>query len=163
MTLYLLRHAIAEDGAPGKPDAARALTLDGIVTFRLQVQALHHMGLTPGMILTSPHVRTRQTADLLAEPFGLDVVEERALRPGCRLTDVIDLHVGHGQPEHLMIVGHQPDLGEIVHQLTGARVRMRKGTLAVVRAQRLRPASGVLDGLYDPDCLAALGRAVTGG
>ena len=60
-----------------------------------------------------------------------------------------------------MIVGHQPDFGEIVRDLTGAAVKMRKGTVVDIEIAGADSAYGVLRGLYDPEVLSSLGAALS--
>jgi phosphohistidine phosphatase SixA len=75
MKLYLLRHATAEDAAAS--DAARELTRDGREEARIAGQALVALGVKPDHILTSPLVRARQTADLVAKnKFGAHQVSD---------------------------------------------------------------------------------------
>lgn len=158
MRLYLVRHGIAEDGGPHKPDRERALTEPGIARMRMQATALKRSGLQVDALLTSPLIRSVQTATILAEALGLKYSDDSRLAPGCRLADLQEILHEHDRSAHLMFVGHQPDLGEIVRSLTGGMVKMRKGTLADVRISGPGSPLGQLVGLYDPEVLAALGR-----
>lgn len=157
MHIYLLRHGIAEDAGPGMSDGERKLTESGIARLRLQGLALKQSGLRVDVLRSSPLVRSLQTATILAEALGVAVEKDARLAPGCRLADLQDVLHEHRPSSHVMIVGHQPDLGEIVRSLTGASVKMRKGTLADVRIHAPGSPLGQLCGLYDPEVLAALG------
>ena len=157
MRLYLVRHGIADNPSLDRPDFARALTEPGIERLRLQGQALLRAGFSVDLILTSPLVRAVQTAELLGKAFGIAPQEESLLGPGCRVPEVQEILGRFPDVRQVMIVGHQPDFGELVRELTGAVVKMRKGTLADVELYGPRALSGVLRGLYDPEVLAALG------
>ena len=72
MQIYLLRHGIAEDGRPGKSDADRALTSEGIKRLREILKRARVAGVAPTLIVTSPYVRARQTAEIAAEVLGYE-------------------------------------------------------------------------------------------
>lgn len=109
MDLILWRHAEAEDGGAGTPDAKRRLTARG------EKQA-HDMAkwLKPRLpkklkVLVSPAVRTQQTAHVLALPFEV----EPKIGVGA---DAADLIAAADWPEHtgaVLLVGHQPALGRL--------------------------------------------------
>jgi phosphohistidine phosphatase len=157
MILYLLRHGEAERPFPGLEDAVRALTPEGVARLERQAAALARSGLRVDRVLTSPLVRARQTAALVASALGTPVAEEGLLRPRCTLEEVTEMVARAGAGEHLLCVGHEPDLSEHVLGLTGSIVVMRPGMLAVIEVIRARPRGGVLLGLYDPDVLVRLG------
>src|SRR4030095_12916268 len=65
--LYLVRHAIAEErGEKWPDDGKRPLTPDGMTRMRKTARGLERLGVTVDVILSSPLVRTRQTADILS-------------------------------------------------------------------------------------------------
>lgn len=157
MILFLMRHGIAEHGAPGQPDAARALTPHGVDQMRRQARALAQAGLRVDRLFCSPYRRARQTADLVAPALGAAVEEDALLQCGCTFADAVELLRRAGKVAGVLFVGHQPDLGQIVHEFTGSAAAVRPGTLAALDVHRLRPMGAVLVGLYDPDVLARLG------
>ena len=68
--LYLIRHGIAEERGDAWPDdSKRPLTERGISRMRKIARALEHLGVTFDVLLTSPLVRTRQTAEVIASVF----------------------------------------------------------------------------------------------
>ncbi len=156
MRLYIIRHGIAEDAAPGQPDRDRVLTSKGIKKLKRQASLLARTDLPLDHLLTSPFLRSRQTADLLAPAFGAAVEEDYLLAPGCSLADLEELARRY-DGDRLAIVGHEPDLSELVETLTGASVKMRKGTIAILDVRSFRQGEAVLLGLYDPDVMLALG------
>lgn len=157
MVLYLFRHGIAGPPPPGQSDAARTLTPEGVDRLKRQAAALRCAGIRVDRLCHSPLVRARQTAELLAPALNVAAETESLLRPGCGLGDVAELVARHPQAGHLMLVGHQPDLGRLVHALTGCNARIHTGTMAVIEARAVRPSGGLLLGLYDPDVMARLG------
>ena len=114
MRLYLVRHAKA---APGEPDALRKLTPAGEERARELGQSLAADGVRPAVILTSPLVRARQTADELGRALDTPVEVDERLAPGATVDAVREAVAGRG--ETVMTVGHQPDCGMIAGALTG--------------------------------------------
>ena len=114
MRLYLVRHAKA---APGEPDELRELTPAGEERSREVGMQLAADGVRPDIILTSPLVRARQTADELGRALGTPVEVDERLAPGATSDGVREAVAGRG--EVVMTVGHQPDCGVIAAELTG--------------------------------------------
>ncbi|HET6449560.1 MAG TPA: phosphoglycerate mutase family protein [Conexibacter sp.] len=123
--LWLLRHAEAHD-AHGRPDAERPLTEKGRAQARAVGAALKVLGVPLDACLASPRVRARDTALLVCEPLGLDVQIAPALAGG----EFDPEQVAAGFGEHVLLVGHNPDVAQAVLDCTGARVRMKKAALA---------------------------------
>ena len=65
MHLFVIRHAIAEDAAPGQDDASRALTDQGERRLKQVVRGLRTLGISFERVLSSPWMRAMQTADML--------------------------------------------------------------------------------------------------
>jgi phosphohistidine phosphatase len=126
--LWILRHADAADAAEGEPDAARPLTEKGRRQARAAGAALATLGVSLDACLTSPRVRARETAALACEPLGVEIHVLQELGGGP--FDPERLAAGFG--EHVLLVGHNPDVAQAIFDLTGAHVRMRKGALAAV-------------------------------
>lgn len=162
MILYFIRHGIAAGAAPGQPDHTRALTPQGIHKLKRQVHFVRAAGWSVDRLYTSPYVRARQTAELLAPAFGTACEEQALLKCGCTFDDLVELLARSGRPEGVAVVGHQPDLSQLVQALTGCVVMMRKGMVAVVDVARVRRMGGTLVGLYDPDVTARAGAAAEG-
>ncbi len=145
--LWLLRHAEAED-ANGRPDAERPLTERGREQARAAGAALAALGVSLDACLASPRVRARDTAALACEALGLEVQIAQELDGG--RFDPERVAAGFG--EHVLLVGHNPDIAQAVHDLTGARVRMKKAALAGI-------ADGELHVFLRPRELAAIAAA----
>lgn len=140
--LWFLRHGEAERGSP---DAERPLTQKGAEQSRAAGSALAALGVEIDACLSSPKVRAAETARLACEPLGVEARLEPALAGGP--FEAEQLAAGLGE---VLLVGHDPDFSTAVHDLTGARVRMRKGGLAGIE-------SGELVLLLRPSELSALG------
>jgi phosphohistidine phosphatase len=146
-SLYLVRHAIAEDRGPKWPDdAQRPLTDEGIRKWRKQAAGLVAIEARPELILSSPFVRARQTADYLAAawPKKPKVVEIDALRSGGRPRDVLKSLEAFARHASLALVGHEPDLGELAALLVGFKTaqEFRKGGVARIDVAILPPPAG---------------------
>ena len=154
MELYLFRHGKAEPAGESGDDA-RELTAQGREDVRRTAEALARSGVKPDAIAASPLVRARQTAEIAGQALGLAWQTDDRLRPGATLGHVLAM-LAAGQWQGIMLVGHEPYLSAMVHQLTGGRVRMRTAGIARVDLERLEPGAGVLVWLASPDTLAAV-------
>jgi phosphohistidine phosphatase len=136
MFIYLARHAWAGHyGDPAWPDdSLRPLTDDGMERYRRMMELMVTRGLEPSVIATSPLVRCRQTADIMAALTGASVVETEDLAPGLDLEGMIDWS-NEQQGADVAWCGHNPDLELVLPQLLGdgtAHTRFAKGAIAAV-------------------------------
>lgn len=133
MDLYVLRHAAAVDGASfAGPDADRPLTPEGREKFVALAEVLARLGVRPRHLWSSPLVRARQTAEILAKALDVSRVEETdILACGARPRRVIELASSAGEGPAI-VVGHEPDLGELVATAIGAEapLPLQKGAVA---------------------------------
>ena len=148
MNLFVMRHGIAVDlGAPGiTHDAERSLTPEGRSKLAHIVKAMHRMELAFDAIISSPYVRARQTAELVAcgfkKPAKVQLCE--ALIPDGTSVQVVDiLRRLKPLPGNLLIVGHEPNLSSLVSVLVGGKggscVVFKKGGLCKLCVHSLRP------------------------
>jgi phosphohistidine phosphatase len=114
LRLYLVRHA---EAAPGEPDDLRPLTPAGHEAARALGARLAAEGVLVDAVLTSPLLRARETGAELGRALGVEPEPDERLAPGATVDDVRDVVVGRG--ETVVVVGHQPDCGELVAELTG--------------------------------------------
>lgn len=128
--IYLLRHGDAEEGLGD--DAARRLTLKGEHQAEAAGRALAALAAKPDACLTSPKVRAADTARLACEALDLEPEIAEELRGGP--FDSTALAAGRGD---VLLVGHEPDFSNEVARLSGAKVKLRKGGLAVVDGSSL--------------------------
>ncbi|MBV9006544.1 MAG: histidine phosphatase family protein [Solirubrobacterales bacterium] len=139
--LWLLRHAEAADGAP---DDERPLTERGMRQAEAVGRALARLGTNIDACLSSPKLRAVQTAQRACEPIGVEVTIVPALAGPP--FEVSELTAGLGD---VLLVGHDPSFSLLVHDLTGAQSRLRKGGLAGI-------SKGELVSLLRPTELAAI-------
>jgi len=160
--LYLVRHAIAaERGEAWPDDDKRPLTARGVSRFKEEVEGLKRIGVEVDEIFTSPLVRAKQTAALLASGLAgkpavkvLDV-----LSPGHAPSSVMAQLARTARRRRIALVGHEPDLGELAAQLIGAgrALPFRKGGVCRIDVESLtsrRP--GALTFFVTPKLLRGL-------
>jgi phosphohistidine phosphatase len=112
--LFLVRHA---EAAPGEPDDLRTLTSHGKQQARELGRRFVRKGIEPDAVLSSPLLRARQTAEGIAAAVGLEPEPDERLAPGATADDVRAVVAGRG--ETVVVVGHQPDCGQIVAAIEG--------------------------------------------
>src|SRR3954469_6440941 len=107
--LYLIRHGLAEERGEAWPDdAKRPLTEEGISRLRKSARGLQRLGVAVDLVVTSPLVRTRQTAEIVAA--GLDphphITTADSLAPGATVAAMLSDLEKHAKRERIAIVGH---------------------------------------------------------
>jgi len=160
--LYLIRHAVAEErGETWPDDAKRPLTADGMSRMRKTVRGLSRLGVTIDLILTSPLVRTRQTAEIVAA--GLDpkpaLVNVESLAPGGTFAALVADLEKHARKSRIALVGHEPAIGEIAARLIGSRhpFEFKKGAVCRIDIDVVPPAGpGDLRWFMPPRVLRAI-------
>ena len=120
MRLFLVRHA---EAAPGEPDDLRPLTPAGRDAARALAAEL--AAEEPEVVLSSPLLRARETAEAIARAAGLVAEPDERLAPGADAEIVREAVAGRG--DAVVTVGHQPDCSEIVLALSGERVSFEPG------------------------------------
>jgi phosphohistidine phosphatase len=143
--LYLVRHAIAEERSEKWPDdAKRPLTSDGVSRMRKNARGLARLGVKFDIILTSPLVRARQTADILADAFESrpQIVTSDALAPGASYDSLLADLAKHARKTRIGLVGHEPGIGELAARLAGARrpFEFKKGAVCQIDVDSVPPA-----------------------
>ncbi len=131
MRLYFLRHGEADWPNWNKPDDERPLTERGKKEMKKVAAFLARLDLSLDHIVTSPLPRAKQTAEPVAKYFELELSEDELLEPGfgsAELKKLVKKYPG----ESLMVVGHEPDFTKTISTLTGARLKLSKGGLALV-------------------------------
>ena len=158
MELFFLRHAEAEDNAAS--DRARELTSTGRAQARAVGDFCRRQAIRPGLIVTSPYRRTVQTAELVAAALGGCPVEEASflasgMNPHTALTELR----AYQKFDRVMIVGHQPDFGQLAAALLGLmspeNMPVGKASLLCIEISRLGARGGSLN-FFLPVELAAV-------
>jgi len=152
--LYFLRHGDAGH-AWAANDEARPLSEKGEAALQAAAATWTRVKLRPEVVITSPLVRARQTAELLCAGIrcGAPPIVDERLRPGAGWGDVARAVADHPAAARVCFVGNEPDFSQVVSILTGASsVRMRKGGLACIEFYGVpEPGAGELAWLIDPD------------
>src|SRR6202158_1765736 len=122
--LYLIRHGLAEERGEGWPDdSRRPLSEEGMSRLRKEARGLVRLGVTFDVVLTSPLVRARQTADIVAGAFSTRpaIVVIESLAPDGTSQAVLSDLEKQARRTRIALVGHEPGLGELAARLVGSR------------------------------------------
>jgi len=161
MRLVIIRHAVAVPReTPDMPDGERPLTAKGRKRFREAARGLAAALRRPEALLTSPLPRARQTAQIAAKAWGrLEPTDTPALAGGTFEELALAL-APYGEKDTVAIVGHEPDLSELLARLLGTphaeRLTFRKGGAALVEVKGPLPDGGSLVWYLPPRILRAL-------
>ena len=147
MLLYLLRHADAE--SVRTTDQARELTPVGQRQAETVGAFCQRQGLQPDLVLASPYQRTVQTAEAVARALGgVTLQHEPFLASGMDPQAAFDGLQGYGWAGSLLLVGHQPDIGQLAASLLGLNdaggMSVGKATLIGIEVDRPAPYGGSL-------------------
>ncbi len=166
MNLYILRHGIAvERGAPGyAKDADRPLTSEGERKLRAIGEAMQKLELSFDLILSSPYVRARQTAEIVADVLKArkKVEYSDSLVPDGSTRELVESLIRlRPVPEDIMLVGHEPYLSGLVSLLVsgkeGLTVVLKKGGLCKLTVESLKHGRcAALEWLLTPKQLALM-------
>ena len=130
--LWLLRHgeAVPHDL---KLDFDRELTDRGRDQSRAAGRALNALEVEVHLCFTSPKVRARETAELTCAELGIEPVVEASLAERFDGREALALLAAAGRDQRVLVVGHEPDFSQVVYDLTGGRVDVKKGGIAAIR------------------------------
>ena len=165
-TLYLVRHGIADVADASTDDVDRRLTEDGARKIARAAVGLKRLGVAPDVVLASPLRRAAETGAALVGVLSPDAEVEiyAPLAPGHPPKAVLRGLARHRGMQQVMLVGHQPDLGELASFLmTGSTgivpLPFKKGAVAAIRVASLPPRSaGELEWFLAPRQLRLIGR-----
>jgi phosphohistidine phosphatase len=160
--LYLIRHAVAEERGDEWPDdAKRPLSDDGASRMRKAARGLDRLGVTLDVVVTSPLVRAKQTAELVAEAMNPrpPIVTAESLAPGGTYQEVVTDLEKQSRRTRIAIVGHEPGIGEFAARLIGSRhsIEFKKGAVCQIDVDALPPSGpGDLRWLLTPKILRSI-------
>jgi phosphohistidine phosphatase len=127
MKLYLMRHGIATERIGGAilNDSQRPLTEEGKAETKLVALGLKRLAIKPDLVVTSPLVRAKQTAEIIIDVLGAkdDLKVTDALAPGGAASDLYKFLRQFNQPQapqEVFLVGHEPDMGRLAGTLLWA-------------------------------------------
>jgi phosphohistidine phosphatase len=165
MILYLMRHANAGTVRENPElDLKRGLVKEGKEQCILMARVLGALKAPIDVIVASPLKRSRQTAQLVGTELGYEAQVEisPALGMDATYADFQEMLAKYANREGVLVVGHNPNifqfLGRIITGNRGAAIRMRKGSIACIRADRHPPR---LEWLLHPRTVRAIYASVT--
>lgn len=160
--LYLIRHGVAEPKGEAWPDdRKRPLSDAGMKQLRKSARGLARLGAGIELVLTSPLVRTVQTAEIVAAAFDTkpNVLTTNALAPRGPYTALLTELAKHERYSRIALVGHEPSIGDLARHLlkTGRRLDFKKGGVCRIDVDGLPPTGrGDLRWFVTPDILRRL-------
>jgi len=162
LTLYVLRHAKAEDVAAGG-DHERVLRGRGRKAAKGIGRALARLEELPDLVLTSTAARARETAELVLEASGgaAELEQRREVYEASARTLLDQVASLPEDAERVLLVGHQPGLSLLIAELTGAEpdfptAACARVDLTVARWKDVAPGTGRIVWLFPADVLTAL-------
>ena len=170
MRLYLVRHAIAVPrGTAGfLNDADRPLTPEGRTQARKVARGLKRLGITVDVILTSPLVRSQETAQQISKEFGAEAAlrKSEALLPDASPRETMKAMQTYTRKEGLMAVGHEPHMTRWLTELIAGesgffRCVLKKGAVVCVEMEGkdFFQGAGTLRWMLTPKQLSLIGKA----
>lgn len=162
MLLYLLRHGIAidRDHPDSPPEEDRFLTERGLDRTRRAVAGARALEMSADVLLSSPWLRARQTAEICVAELDLDTEIEPcdALLWDAPPSELFEVLQGC-DADRVLCTGHAPHLDNMIAAALGAPhvfTSLKKAGLAILEGTAPRPSSFVLRGLYAPKALRKL-------
>lgn len=146
MELYILRHAIAEPltASVRGGDSERKLTVEGARKMRRAARGMKAGKMSFGLIMTSPYLRAKQTAEIVADVFklGKKLEMSAALTPDGNPKELLDtLNRKQRKLKRVLLVGHEPYLSRLISVLISGDTRLvidfKKGGLCKLSADTL--------------------------
>ena len=157
MKIYLVRHAIAEERRPDhEDDSLRPLTEKGRNKMQKIAGALRELGVDPDLIVSSPYVRARQTASVLAKAlkYKEEIVYSDSLLPMGKPDDMIGEVNEKYSVDELMLVGHEPSLSTLASVLLAGNpdvsINLKKGGICCLSDDLHYDRKAVLEWLLTP-------------
>ena len=127
MLVFLVRHAHSD---PGEPDELRSLSVRGRAETIALAEKLAAHATPPRLVLSSPLLRARQTAEPIAQAARAELRVDERLSPGATASDLREAVEETEGP--VVVVGHQPDCSEIALELTGSDPGFPTGGVAEI-------------------------------
>jgi phosphohistidine phosphatase len=161
MELYLMQHGVA---LSKEADPERPLSPSGADQVAASAAAMATLGISLDLIASSPKLRARQTATIMAKALGhpvSDVVESDHLLATKPVEQALSFLKMHERAERVFFAGHLPQLGRIASTLTGGGANGHIGFvnagLARIDIPSLPTTEGTLRWLLPPRLLARIG------
>lgn len=147
MLLYFLRHAEAENIA--ETDFDRRLTERGRGQAEKVAKFIQKQNLKPSVILASPVTRAKQTAHIVSDAIGADMVKLEWLACGMEPETCLRELAPYGHHPTVLLVGHEPDFSATIAYLLGMpnsdALHIRKASLTLINVPHLKAGGGQLE------------------
>jgi len=142
-------------------DAKRPLSEDGIERFQKSARGLARLDVWIDVVLTSPLVRARQTAEIVASAFDPrpSIITIESLAPGGSYASLVADLEKHGRKTRIALVGHEPGIGELGARLIGSRhsFEFKKGAVCRIDVDEIPPVGpGDLRWFLTPKVMASI-------
>jgi phosphohistidine phosphatase len=153
MQLLLVRHAPAEDretfAATGQPDSNRPLTDKGIRRMKKAARGLRSLVPLISLLVSSPFRRAVETAQIIADVYGIRSRKRDELAPAVAPQHLIDWLAAQPEDGIACVVGHEPDLSELLAILLADKserpAKLKKGSAVLLEfAQPVAASAGEL-------------------
>lgn len=159
MKLYFVRHGKAQPGEGRMEDHDRPLTPDGVARMEAAAKVIARLGIRPDPIYSSPRVRARHTAEIIAKALKREVEIREEVNFDFDVNAVAALTKDLPDDAEVMFVGHNPSMEDTIRALTGADMMMKVGSLARVDVTQTNTAlHGQLIWLLAPKVFDALAK-----
>ncbi|MBZ5700503.1 MAG: histidine phosphatase family protein [Acidobacteriia bacterium] len=166
MHLFIVRHGIAiERGAPKcPPDPERFLTEEGIAKTQQSARGVVALGASADLLLSSPYVRSLQTAEIFAEALGFPAPKIRkseALLPGADPLLIFRELAREKLGATVFLFGHAPQLDDLIAYALGSQhafTALKKTGVAQIDLTRISPPAGILVWVAPPKMLRRSGK-----
>jgi phosphohistidine phosphatase len=144
MELYFLRHGLAgQNGDPKyRDDSLRPLTAEGQEKMQRAALGMQRLGLTFDTILSSPYLRAKQTAEIVAAAYSIKISLTDNLLPPASIKKLLQ-EIGTAYPKstNILVVGHEPHLSSMISALLGSKpldIDLKKGGLCYLTVSEER-------------------------
>lgn len=164
MNLYLIRHAIAiDEGTEGYEDSERPLTDSGRKKMRMIAKGLRGIGVGIDLIISSPYVRARETAEVLADVFKIKTeigFSENLVQLGDPNLLIAEINEKYSV-DSIAIVGHEPNLSALTGLLVSENAKIdmlyKKGGVSKLTTDDLHHSrTATLEWLLTPKILVEI-------
>jgi phosphohistidine phosphatase len=164
--ILLVRHAKAEPrpllALGPKRDSRRPLSDAGRKRMRRAARTLRKLVPAVDVLASSPLTRARETAEIIARRYdAMPIVDLTPLSPGGSERELLGWLQEQGQDAVVVLVGHEPDLGQFASWLLSGRklpfAPLRKGGACLIRFDETpAPGAGALEWWLPPKLLDKL-------
>jgi len=161
MQIFIVRHGIAEEVAKDGSEEGRELTSEGKQRIKEEAEGFARLDIAVDRVCSSPLIRARQTAEILAAALRMGVEEMKELMPAGSPETVCSRLKRLNGVSSVMLVGHEPNCSELASHLLAGRdaevsIDFKKGAICLIETTRFSRGSGKLIWHAPPKLLRTL-------